>query len=368
MAVIELEHITVAFDDETVVNDVSFTVDDGEFAVLVGPSGSGKTTLLRTITGYAPLSSGRVMMGGQDVTSVRPRDRDIAMVFQNLALYPHLSVRENWEFPLKAVKMDKSARDARIRDVAEMLQMTHFLHRLPSELSGGQKQRVAMGRALVRQPQIFLLDEPLGALDAKLRVEARSAFKALQRDLGITTVYVTHDQIEAQALGTKIIVLDEGEIQQIGPPEQIYDSPTNRFVAGLFGSPPMNFIDAELVQENGVTSLRNESFSLPIPDQVFDGLDDTPQPGTIAVGIRPETIDFRLGSIDGMIPGTIYVSEPAGNHVIVDVRVGEDLIRIRTSHDRPEIDDLQPDTPIGLRFDPARMQLFDQAGRAISRR
>ncbi len=185
MATVQLDHIRVDYDGKTVVRDVSFSVDDGEFAVLVGPSGSGKSTILRTITGYAPIDAGTVRIDGKDVTYAPVKERDIAMVFQNLALYPHLTVRQNWEFPLKAAKMPKADQAKRVEDVASMLEMTPLMHRYPHQLSGGQKQRVAMGRALVRNPQLFLLDEPLGALDAKLRVEARSAFKTLQRDLAL---------------------------------------------------------------------------------------------------------------------------------------------------------------------------------------
>jgi ABC-type sugar transport system ATPase subunit len=249
MSDVHLQNVRVTYAGADVVRDVSFTVDSGELAVLVGPSGSGKTTLLRAITGHASVAEGSVAIGGRDMTSVDPAERDIAMVFQNLALYPHMTVRGNWEFPLKAAKLDRAEVDRRVRQVADTLQMAKLLHRLPHELSGGQKQRVALGRALVRQPKLFLLDEPLGALDAKLRVEARSAFKTLQRDLGITTIYVTHDQVEAQALGSKIVVLNEGTASRSARRRRSTRRPANRFVAGLFGSPPMNFVPAELVRD-----------------------------------------------------------------------------------------------------------------------
>jgi multiple sugar transport system ATP-binding protein len=361
MTMVQLEHVRVAYDETDIVRDISFTVEDGEFAVLIGPSGSGKTTLLRAITGYAPVVSGVVRIDGQDVTYERPQDRDIAMVFQNLALYPHLTVRENWEFPLKAAKLQRAEREERVQRVARMLQMSSLLHRLPSELSGGQKQRVAMGRALVREPRLFLLDEPLGALDAKLRVEARSAFKALQRDLGITTIYVTHDQIEAQALGTKIVVLNHGVIQQIGAPEEIYDLPANRYVAGLFGAPPMNFLDAELLEADGATSVTSGDLAIPLPDEIGERVRRGAAARSVAVGIRPESIDVSREAREGSLAATVYVAEPLGNAIVVDLDVNGTIVRARGGHDDPVLPALQPDEVVHLSFDPARVHVFDSA-------
>ncbi|MCA9858215.1 MAG: ABC transporter ATP-binding protein, partial [Thermomicrobiales bacterium] len=310
MATVQLDHIRVDYDGKTVVHDVSFSVDDGEFAVLVGPSGSGKSTILRTITGYAPIDAGTVRIDGKDVTYAPVRERDIAMVFQNLALYPHLTVRQNWEFPLKAAKLPKAEQAKRVDDVARMLEMTPYLHRYPHQLSGGQKQRVAMGRALVRNPQLFLLDEPLGALDAKLRVEARSAFKTLQRDLGITTIYVTHDQIEAQALGTKIIVLNDGIVQQVGTPETIYDNPSNQFVAGLFGSPPMNLIDVDVSRDQGVLIAHRAEFSIALPPHLdIEGLGSGASTGAV-LGVRPESLRLQARPGEDSIAATVFVVEP----------------------------------------------------------
>jgi multiple sugar transport system ATP-binding protein len=359
MTNVQLDHVRVTYGETDVVRDISFTVEDGEFAVLVGPSGSGKTTLLRAITGYAPVIAGAVRIDGQDVTYRRPQDRDIAMVFQNLALYPHLTVRGNWEFPLKAAKLSKAERNTRIMRVAEMLQMTAFLHRLPHELSGGQKQRVAMGRALVRQPKLFLLDEPLGALDAKLRVEARSAFKALQRDLGITTIYVTHDQIEAQALGTKIVVLNEGVVQQAGSPEEIYGHPANRYVAGLFGSPPMNFLEAELTATDRATLVQSGKLSLALPEETARRVARNASSRSIVLGVRPETIAVGMEKREGAIAGKVYVAEPLGNAIIVDVETGGTMVRVRRGHDDPLLTGLRPDDTVWLTIDPATVHLFD---------
>jgi multiple sugar transport system ATP-binding protein len=363
---VDLEHIRVTYDGQDVVHDVNFSVGDGELVVLVGPSGSGKTSVLRAITGYAPITGGRVLIDGIDRTYSPPGDRDIAMVFQNLALYPHLTVRENWEFPLRAAKMPQEERLSRVRAIAEMLQMSHLLHRYPQQLSGGQKQRVAMGRALVRQPQLFLLDEPLGALDAKLRVEARSAFKALQRELGITTIYVTHDQVEAQALGTRIVVLNDGVVQQIGTPDEIYDSPTNRFVAGLFGQPPMNFLEGELEVEGGSAALRRGAVLYRLPSETPDLLARTNGSASVTIGIRPGTIRILPGPETHSIAASVYVTEPAGHNVLVDAQVGDDRIWIRGERGDDRLHRLRPDDPIHLGIDPAQIFVFDsQTGHRI---
>jgi multiple sugar transport system ATP-binding protein len=360
---VRLENVRVAYTGRDVVRDVSFTVEPGELAVLVGRSGSGKTSLLRAITGYAPVVAGRVLVDGEDVTGRTAPKHDIAMVFQQYALYPHMTVRENWSFPLEAAKLPKAEREARIARVAETLQMRRLLDRYPRELSGGQQQRVAMGRALVRQPQLFLLDEPLGALDAKLRVEARSAFKTLQRELGTTTLYVTHDQTEAQALGSKIVVLDEGTIQQIGTPDEIYDLPANRFVAGLFGSPPMNFLDAELGHENGTVKVRVGGLALSLPAEVgARALAETTAP-QVTLGVRPEAIVLAA---DGGAPAAVYVVEPVGHNTIVDLRFGDRVIRARADRDDVRIARLQPDETVSIRFDPARIHLFErESGKRI---
>ncbi len=361
MTDVRLENVRVAYGGKDIVRDVSFTVESGELAVLVGRSGSGKTSLLRAITGYAPVVSGRVLIGGEDVTRRPSAKRDIAMVFQQYALYPHMTVRENWSFPLRAAKLPRAEQEARIARVAETLQMRRFLDRVPRELSGGQQQRVAMGRALVREPQIFLLDEPLGALDAKLRVEARSAFKTLQRDLGTTTIYVTHDQTEAQAIGSKIIVLDEGTIQQIGAPDEIYDTPANRFVAGLFGSPPMNFLDAELASENGHVALRCGALTLGLPSGIgAHVLEDAPSQ-EVTLGVRPEAIRQSMTPMAGSVPALVYVTEPLGHNVLVDLRFGEQIIRARGDRDDDRLASLQPDDQIHIRFDPVQIHVFDRA-------
>jgi len=360
MTQIRLENVHVAYGKQDIVRDVTFTVESGELAVLVGRSGSGKTSLLRAITGYAPVVAGRVHIGGQDVTRRPAAKRDIAMVFQNYALYPHMTVRENWAFPLQATRLPKAEQEARIIRAAETLQMRRLLDRYPRELSGGQQQRVAMGRALVRQPQIFLLDEPLGALDAKLRVDARSAFKTMQRELGTTTIYVTHDQTEAQALGSKIIVLNEGSIQQIGTPDEIYDAPANNFVAGLFGSPPMNFLDAELTRQNGDAVVTCGPLHLPLPPKVGAHVFDHAHSRQVTLGIRPEAIHQSPDAIEGGVPASVYVTEPLGHNVILDIRFNDRIIRARGDRDDDRLANLLPDDPIYIRFDAAQLHIFDR--------
>ncbi len=362
MTDVRLEHVRVAYGEHDVVRDVSFTVESGELAVLLGRSGSGKTTLLRAITGYAPLAAGRILVGGEDVARQPPAERDVAMVFQSYALYPHMTVRENWAFPLQAAKLPRAEREARIARVADTLQMGRFLHRYPKELSGGQQQRVAMGRALVRQPRLFLLDEPLGALDAKLRVEARSAFKALQAELGTTTLYVTHDQIEAQALGAKIVVLDEGVVQQIGTPDEIYDVPANRFVAGLFGTPPMNFLPSELTQEGDSVAVTSGPLSVILPPEIGRRVIDAAPTQGVTLGVRPEAIGYTAeAEAERGAPATVYLTEPIGHNLIVDLRLGETLIRARGHRDDERLARLVPDDRISVWVDPARVHLFDQA-------
>jgi len=357
---VRLDNVRVTYGGREVIKDVSFTVESGELAVLVGRSGSGKTTLLRAITGYAPLSGGRVSIGGEDVTRQPPARRDIAMVFQSYSLYPHMTVRENWLFPLQAAKLPPAEREARIAAVAATLQMQRLLDRYPKELSGGQQQRVAMGRALVRQPQLFLLDEPLGALDAKLRVDARSAFKTLQRELGATTIYVTHDQVEAQALGAKIVVLDDGAVQQVGTPDEIYDMPANRIVAGLFGSPPMNFLDAELTTRGDQVLVACGNMTLPLPPAVARDVRAEGRDREVILGVRPEAIHLAPQPEEGSVPASIYVIEPLGHNLIADVRFGDRIIRARADRNIDRLASLQPDDAVYIRFDDAQIHLFDR--------
>ncbi|BBX72535.1 sn-glycerol-3-phosphate ABC transporter ATP-binding protein UgpC [Mycobacterium shinjukuense] len=287
MAEIELEHVTKSYPDgHTAVQDLSITIADGEFLILVGPSGCGKTTTLNMIAGLEDISSGELRIGGERVNEKAPKDRDIAMVFQSYALYPHMTVRQNIAFPLTLAKMKKADIVQKVTETAKILDLTALLDRKPSQLSGGQRQRVAMGRAIVRHPKAFLMDEPLSNLDAKLRVQMRGEIARLQRRLGTTTVYVTHDQTEAMTLGDRVVVMHGGVAQQIGTPEELYERPANLFVAGFIGSPAMNFFPATLTSI-GLTLPFGEVTLAP---EVRGVIAAHPKPANVIVGVRPEHI------------------------------------------------------------------------------
>jgi multiple sugar transport system ATP-binding protein len=295
MAEIVLEHVNKSYPNGmTAVKDLNLTIADGEFLILVGPSGCGKTTTLNMIAGLEDISSGELRIGGERVNEKAPKDRDIAMVFQSYALYPHMTVRQNIAFPLTLAKMKKADIAQKVSDTAKILDLTELLDRKPSQLSGGQRQRVAMGRAIVRHPKAFLMDEPLSNLDAKLRVQMRGEIARLQRRLGATTVYVTHDQTEAMTLGDRVVVMHGGVAQQIGTPEELYERPANLFVAGFIGSPPMNFFPGTLTP-TGLTLPFGEVMLTP---EVLEVIAAHPKPENVIVGVRPEHLaDAAL--IDG---------------------------------------------------------------------
>jgi multiple sugar transport system ATP-binding protein len=282
------------------VDALELHIQDGEFMVLVGPSGSGKTTALRMLAGLEEVDAGAILIGDRDVTDLPPKQRDVSMVFQNYALYPYYTVAANIGFPLKIAKVKKSVRDRRVREVAKLLELEDYLDRKPSQLSGGQRQRVAMGRAIVRVPQVFLMDEPLSNLDAKLRVQMRADIAALQADFGVTTVYVTHDQAEAMTLGHRVAVLSDGRLQQCDTPRAVYERPTNTFVAGFIGSPSMNLCTLPL-GSNGAVSLGGVDVPLPSKVAAFDG-------GKIVVGLRPESFELATEGV----PAAVEVVEELG--------------------------------------------------------
>jgi multiple sugar transport system ATP-binding protein len=285
MAEIVLDHVAKSYPDGvTAVRDLSITIADGEFLILVGPSGCGKTTTLNMIAGLEDISSGELRIAGERVNEKAPKDRDIAMVFQSYALYPHMTVRQNIAFPLTLAKMKKAEIAQKVEETAKILDLTDFLDRKPSQLSGGQRQRVAMGRAIVRHPKAFLMDEPLSNLDAKLRVQMRGEIARLQRRLGTTTVYVTHDQTEAMTLGDRVVVMHGGLAQQIGTPDELYERPANLFVAGFIGSPAMNFFPATLT----AMGLRLPFGDVTLAPEVQDVIEQHPEPENVIVGVRPE--------------------------------------------------------------------------------
>jgi multiple sugar transport system ATP-binding protein len=305
VADIVLDHVTKRFPDGTLaVNDANLDIADGEFVILVGPSGSGKSTVLNMIAGLEDISEGELRIGGRVVNQLAPKDRDIAMVFQTYALYPHMTVRENMGFALKLAKAPKEEIDRKVNQAAELLELTQFLDRKPANLSGGQRQRVAMGRAIVRNPQAFLMDEPLSNLDAKLRVQMRTTVSRIQNRLGTTTVYVTHDQVEAMTLGDRVAVMRSGGvIQQVGTPQELYEQPRNLFVAGFIGSPAMNFLPASL--ENG--QLRTPLGDFALPADVRQKVDQSGAGRDLIMGLRPEHFkDAALVPADQKAQGVIF--------------------------------------------------------------
>jgi multiple sugar transport system ATP-binding protein len=319
LAEIELAGVTKDFPDGTrAVDDVDLSIADGEFMILVGPSGCGKTTALRMVAGLETISEGEIRIGGTVVNDLDPVDRDIAMVFQNYALYPHMSVRDNIGFPLRMARMPKREREERVSDAARMLGIEELLHRKPRELSGGQRQRVAMGRAVVRHPQAFLMDEPLSNLDAKLRVQMRAELVKLHARLGVTTIYVTHDQTEAMTLGQRVAVLSKGVVQQVDTPQRLYTHPANTFVASFIGSPAMNFLPGRL--ERGGLALGG--MLLELPEAVRSRLARTD--GDVLVGVRPEGFhDLGLEQANGRpsLNADVEITEQLGPETIAYVRV-----------------------------------------------
>lgn len=323
MAEIELDHVWKRYGDDIVaVQDFCLSAKDGEFMVLVGPSGCGKTTTMRIIAGLETLTEGRVLFGDEDVSNRIPKERDVAMVFQNYALFPHLSVYSNIAFGMRLRKVPKNEIDQKVRQAARVLGIESLLHRKPKELSGGQRQRVALGRAIVREPQVFLMDEPLSNIDAKLRVEMRAEISKLQRRLGVTTFYVTHDQVEALSMGDRIVVMRDGRIQQVGTPTELYAHPENRYVAGFIGSPAMNFMSARFEGES--IHLTGQDAALEIPNNSMGQALRQKPVADLWLGIRPEHIEFsseapRRGCYS--FPGTVDVVEPLGYSTVVQVQL-----------------------------------------------
>jgi len=357
MAAIRLERVTKRFGATVALDDVSLEIEDGEFFAVLGPPGAGKTTLLRTIVGLERPDSGDVYADGARMTDVYPGDRDIAIMFQNLALYPDKTVFNNLAFPLRQAKMPKAERRRRVEETARTLHIEQLLKRKPAKLSGGERQRVALGRALVREPRALLLDEPLSALDALLRLEMRAELKRLQRDLGRTLVYVTHDQVEAMSMPDRVAVLRSGVVQQIGTPEDVYHRPANRFVATVIGSPPMNFIPCTVGGGNGAVRIEHAAFVV----SLAAGFPRPPlQSGDACfVGVRPE--DVHVSAEPGEIRATVYVTEPLGGETVVDLQLGDRVIKALA----PPTTKVEPDASVGVVLDPTRLHLFDADGNAL---
>jgi multiple sugar transport system ATP-binding protein len=347
MAEVRIDNVVKRYGSVQVMHGVSVDIEDGEFVVLVGPSGCGKSTLLRMLAGLEEVSDGTISIGGRVVNDVLPKERDIAMVFQSYALYPHKTVFDNIGFPLKMAKRPAAEIKDKVQKAAEVLDLTRYLDRFPKQLSGGQRQRVAMGRAIVRDPQVFLFDEPLSNLDAKLRVTMRLEIKELHQRLKTTVVYVTHDQIEAMTMADKIVVMRDGRVEQIGAPLDLYDRPENVFVAGFIGSPSMNFLHGKVTARGGTKAfVSGGGLTLPLPQtSATEGQE-------VTYGIRPEHI--RIGA--GGVPMNVVVVEPTGSETQVFAKAGTELVdamvkeRIRA----------RPGEAIGFVIDPADVHLFDR--------
>ncbi len=334
MALVRLEDVTKRFGAVTAVDRVTLTVSDGEFFALLGPSGCGKTTTLRLLAGLETPSAGRIYVGERDVTARPPRERDVAMVFQDYALYPHMTILHNVGYPLRVRGVSRGEIARRVGEVAEVLQIGELLLRRPAQLSGGQQQRAAVARAVVHKPQVFLFDEPLSNLDAKLRLEARGFLKHLQHSLRVTTVYVTHDQAEAMALADRIAVMHQGQVQQVGTPLDVYRRPVNTFVASFIGSPPMNLLPCT-VGEDG-QSLVGPGFRLAAPPRL--PLREVFRAGEDAIlGVRPEHLAFADGPGPARLQADVYAVQPQGAEYLVTLRVAERLLSVRVFSDEPPV-------------------------------
>jgi len=325
---VRLETVSKKFGAVTVVDESSFDVKDKEFFIILGPSGCGKTTTLNMIAGLEDPTKGKIYFDEKVVNELAPEKRDVAMVFQTFALYPNLTVRGNIAFPLKLRKVPKEQVKDKVDAVAAKLRITHLLDKKPYQLSGGERQRVALARAIVRQPKLFLLDEPLSNIDAKLRVHMRAELIALQRELQITTVYVTHDQVEAMTMADRVMVMNHAKISQIGEPLEVFNKPANLFVAGFMGTPPMNFFNCKFKNVNGSASISNEFFTIAVDQTMAGKITKGSADGELVVGVRPQDITQTMAkSGDGVFAGEIYAVEPLGVETIIDVKLGDSIYK-----------------------------------------
>ena len=356
MAQVLMKDLNKKYDEVHAVKDVNLNIRDKEFVVLVGPSGCGKSTTLRMVAGLEEITAGQIVIGDRVVNDLPPKDRDIAMVFQNYALYPHMTVYDNMAFGLKMRKFPKAEIQKRVHDAAEILGIQELLKRKPRQLSGGQRQRVAVGRAIVRHPQVFLFDEPLSNLDAKLRVQMRVELKRLHDRLETTAIYVTHDQVEAMTLGDRVVVMKDGWIQQVGEPLELYGNPANKFVAGFIGSPAMNFIDVTITDGGGVPRAEAPGLNVAIPAARAERL--RPYKGQrVTLGIRPEDLHVASGADprDSCVDAVVDVVEPLGSEILLDVKVGPSVMVARVD---PSVR-VKVHEPVRLALDSDRLRFFD---------
>ncbi len=364
MTHIELRGVQKWFGDVQVIKDMNLDIANNEFIVMLGQSGCGKTTTLRAIAGLETIDEGDILIDGKPVQHLKAADRDIAMVFQSFSLYPHMSVYENIAFPLRATRQSKAEIDSRVREIARVLRITELLQKKPSALSGGDMQRVAIGRALVRQPKAMLMDEPIGALDAKLREEMRAEIKRLHIKQGSTTVYVTHDQVEAMSLADRIVIMHEGVLQQVGSPEEVYARPQNLFVAQFVGSPVMNVAPVRVSEEAGAVRIHVDPSDpgFEFPRELLSKLNGHASGAPLSLGIRPEGVMLSMQARQGYVPMEANIIEPLGSHDIVDLKVGEAMLRARTPAGFvPRVGE-----QVHARIDPAQAHFFDStSGRSL---
>ncbi len=349
MVSIKLENVSKVFGQVKALDGVNLDIADGEFVVFLGPSGGGKSTLLLIVAGIYKPTTGHVYFDSEDVTDLPPKDRNVGMVFQSYALYPHMTVYDNIAFPLKLKKMPRNEIDRKVRDVAKLMRIDHLLDRRPSQLSGGQQQRVALARALAKEPSVLLLDEPLSNLDALLRINMRAELKRLQRELRVTTIYVTHDQVEAMSMADKIVVINEGRIQQVGGPDEIYGKPANTFVATFIGTLPMNLIPCTLTWEADGGVLVCPGFKYRVPSGIAKNL----KGDEVYLGIRPEHVEV-VG--DGDVKAKVVVFEPLGKDAVITAQIDEHIIKVIT---KPEVR-VSPGDVIGLRLPPEKLFIYDR--------
>jgi multiple sugar transport system ATP-binding protein len=356
MSEVRLINLQKKYDGTVAVDDLSLEVKNGEFVVLLGPSGCGKTTTLRCIAGLETADQGDIIIDGNMVNDLRPKERDVAMVFQNYALYPHMTVFENIAYPLRMRKMPKDKIEAQVKEIAERLNISRFLLRRPRQLSGGEQQRVALGRALVRRPKVFLMDEPLSNLDAKLRLVLRAELRRLQDELKITTIYVTHDQAEAMALADKVAVMKDGKLLQFDSPSNIYGRPSSVFAAGFIGNPPMNLMSARSTTRDGTVTIDAGLFTYNLPMNMTEKLGNNPTEREVLVGIRAEDLMIsRKQAANSVFQAEISVLENLGLHVVVDLKAQSNFLKSVV----PSSSDLQRGITVWVGFDPSKIHLFD---------
>lgn len=363
MAAVVVTDLYKTFGSVVAVNHINFEVKDKEFVVLLGPSGCGKTTTLRMIAGLELPTSGKIEIGGRDVTFLDPRDRNIGMVFERYALYPHLKVFENLAYPLRVKKKSLSEIKQRVNDVAQVLRIEELLDRRPNQLSGGQMQRVAIGRAIIREASVFLMDEPISHLDAKLRSHMRTELKRLQREIESTNVYVSHDQIEAMSMADRIAVMNQGEIQQFDAPERIFNRPSNRFVANFIGDPSMNFLQCAIREDGDRIYLEGDGFRTEVQTSWIRGSAAWKRfRDSLVLGIRPEHILLQpqqKSKEKDLVEGRIYVVEPLGTESIYDIEVGSQVVRVKALKAQTRFLNAQMGSPVWLEFDSDWLYLFD---------